>query len=364
MNYPQKKLIEICTPKQWPTIPMKNLGEEGFPVYGANGIIGYYHEYNHENPTIMITCRGATCGTVNVCTPKSYVTGNAMCLDDLNEEIVDLGYLRNFLVSRGFNDVITGSAQPQITRTNLSRIRVSLPPLEEQKKIAVIIDKANKIKENSVKVNEIRGELISSIFIDMFGNINTNDKNWPIQKLSTIALDIKDGTHFSPDLVEHGVPYVTSKHISGGIFDFYSKPMYISEEAHSDIYKRCDVKKDDLLLVKDGVKTGVAVVNPVDWQFSLLSSVAMIRCNLDLINFNFLCSLINQYSYRQYLRSKMGGAAIKRLTLRKINDLDIMLPPIELQNKFVSIFQLIQKIPISESLTENNLKSIIQELLT
>ena len=81
------KLTDICNPKQWKTIPTSELLENGYPVYGANGIIGYYSEYNHKNPVITVTCRGATCGTINITVPKSYVTGNAMCFDDMRSDI-------------------------------------------------------------------------------------------------------------------------------------------------------------------------------------------------------------------------------------------------------------------------------------
>ena len=81
------KLTDICNPKQWKTIPTSELLEDGYPVYGANGIIGYYSEFNHKNPVIAVTCRGATCGTINITVSKSYVTGNAMCLDDVRSDI-------------------------------------------------------------------------------------------------------------------------------------------------------------------------------------------------------------------------------------------------------------------------------------
>ena len=60
------KIKDICKPKQWKTISAEMLQEEGYPVYGANGVIGYYSEYNHENPTLLVTCRGATCGSLNI----------------------------------------------------------------------------------------------------------------------------------------------------------------------------------------------------------------------------------------------------------------------------------------------------------
>ena len=63
------KLTDICNPKQWKTIPTSELLENGYPVYGANGIIGYYSEFNHKNPVITVTCRdnvsayGGSCKT-------------------------------------------------------------------------------------------------------------------------------------------------------------------------------------------------------------------------------------------------------------------------------------------------------------
>ncbi|MCD7843537.1 MAG: restriction endonuclease subunit S, partial [Clostridiales bacterium] len=81
------KLTSICKPKQWKTIPASELKEVGYPVYGANGIIGYYDKYNHEAETVAITCRGATCGTVNLTKPKAYITGNAMCLDEVSADV-------------------------------------------------------------------------------------------------------------------------------------------------------------------------------------------------------------------------------------------------------------------------------------
>lgn len=126
-------LTSICKPKQWKTISTKELKEDGYPVYGANGKIGFYNKYTHEFPTVLITCRGATCGSINISEPKSYVNGNAMALDNLSAD-VHLYYLAHYLRFRKLDDVISGSAQPQITGQGLSSLQIPLPPLEQQKR--------------------------------------------------------------------------------------------------------------------------------------------------------------------------------------------------------------------------------------
>jgi type I restriction enzyme S subunit len=134
------KLFDVCRPKQWTTISTKELTQTGFPVYGANGKIGYYSKYNHEHPTILITCRGATCGRINVSEPRSYVNGNAMSLDDLQENVMQLSFLSYALEQRGLNDTITGSAQPQITRQSLDAVSLRLAPLAEQRRIVAKLE--------------------------------------------------------------------------------------------------------------------------------------------------------------------------------------------------------------------------------
>lgn len=129
MEWPVEQLNSICSPRQWPTISSKELTESGYLVYGANGVIGHYSTYNHEHPTVLITCRGATCGTINICTPKSYVTGNAMALDDPNPKKTTIEFLETYLSVRGLDDAITGAAQPQITRQNLQKVNIFVPPL-------------------------------------------------------------------------------------------------------------------------------------------------------------------------------------------------------------------------------------------
>lgn len=146
-RYKMTKLESLCRPKQWKTISSAELTEQGFPVYGANGVIGFYTEFNHEVPTVLITCRGATCGTINVCAPRSYVTGNAMALNDPEESRITLPFLEWCLRVRGVDDAISGSAQPQITRQSLSTVSIPEPPLVLQQEFADRLEAVQVLRE-------------------------------------------------------------------------------------------------------------------------------------------------------------------------------------------------------------------------
>ncbi len=130
-------LHDTCEMYQPKTISTKDMVADGaYPVFGANGEIGRYDKYNHEEPQLLITCRGATCGTVNVSQPKSWITGNSMVVRP-RDGAIDLSFLAYLF--RGGIDLsraITGAAQPQITRTNLAPMEIRFPEsLSEQQRI-------------------------------------------------------------------------------------------------------------------------------------------------------------------------------------------------------------------------------------
>ena len=134
-------LSNIADIYQPQTISSSDLTTEGYWVYGANGIIGKYKEYNHETEQICITCRGNTCGTVNYTQPKVWITGNSMVINtDKYQRQVNKRFLFHYLSAYNFKSIVSGSGQPQIVRTPLEKIKVVLPTIYKQVRIANSID--------------------------------------------------------------------------------------------------------------------------------------------------------------------------------------------------------------------------------
>lgn len=158
----KKSLCEISQPRQWPTIPTSMFTDEGYLVYGANGVIGRYSSYNHHDSIITIACRGASCGAINITEPKSYITGNAMCLDDCSEDII-FDYLSYYLKMYDFRSIITGGAQPQITYTSLKRVDVPIPSMNDQLKFTVIVQQADHSKSELTKAIDKIDKVIKSL---------------------------------------------------------------------------------------------------------------------------------------------------------------------------------------------------------
>ncbi len=132
----RKKLGEVCEIYQPQTISADKFTNDGYIVYGANGIVGYYNQYNHKEWQVMITCRGSTCGTVNKSVNFSWITGNSMVMNvDYNKNI-DKVFFYYLLLKQDFSQTITGSGQPQIVRAPLANYWIKMPTeIEEQKMI-------------------------------------------------------------------------------------------------------------------------------------------------------------------------------------------------------------------------------------
>ena len=140
-SHPVANLGLVAHAYQPETLSMEALNQSGtFPVFGANGIIGRHDNFNHEQPQVVIACRGNTCGAVNWTLPKSWINGNAMVINPHAEKLRK-DFLFYVLEIADYSLVITGSAQPQIIRESLYRLRVPLPPLETQRRIADYLDR-------------------------------------------------------------------------------------------------------------------------------------------------------------------------------------------------------------------------------
>lgn len=139
-DWPMVELGEVCDLYQPNTITGQDLIEDGpYLVFGANGVIGRYDQYNHEEAEILITCRGATCGTINRSEPKSWVTGNAMVAKPRDHRL-SKDFLFSLLKGSDLGPTISGSAQPQITRQGLAPFKIPLPPLATQQAIVAEIE--------------------------------------------------------------------------------------------------------------------------------------------------------------------------------------------------------------------------------
>ena len=216
MSWKTVALGDVCELYQPQTITTKDLINDGkYPVYGANGVIGRYDKYNHEESQLLVTCRGATCGSVNISEPFSWINGNAMVVKPKIQEI-DVRFIEYFF--RGAVDLtkaITGAAQPQITRQSLSPIAFRFPPLSIQQKIVSKLDAIFAEIDKATAAAEANAKNAEALFQSYLKEAYKSDKNWKTVTLGevckVIAGQSPKGTNYNK--VGKGLPFYQVKKI-------------------------------------------------------------------------------------------------------------------------------------------------------
>ena len=117
----------------------KELCETGYPVFGANGQIGFYSEYMFEEVKALMSCRGAYSGTMNLSLPKSFITSNSLIINSKHKDI-DVKFIFYLYSALNKKDLISGSAQPQVTIQAFKNYPIPLSPLPEQQRIVERIE--------------------------------------------------------------------------------------------------------------------------------------------------------------------------------------------------------------------------------
>ena len=367
-----KGLCEICSPKQWKTISTDMLTDGGYPVYGANGVIGCYSEYNHEEPTLLVTCRGATCGTLNICEPYSYVNGNAMALDNLTDE-VDIKYLYYYLLNRGFEDVITGSAQPQIVRQSLQKVKVTYPDKERQAEIVTVLERVSELialrKEQLVKLDQ----LVKSRFIELFGDPVDNPKNYLVKSLQelidmgyiTYHLDGNHGGDYprSEEFVDSGVPYIGANSIVNGKIDF-SMAKFLTAERAGKLRKGI-AQNDDVLFAHNATVGPTVVLKTTEPKVILSTSLTAYRCDKSRLLPNYLKAYMQSDGFVRQYSGEMKQTTRNQVPITAQKKYLFLVPPFVEQEQFAAFVEQTDKskLAIQQSLDKLELlkESLMQE---
>jgi len=291
----------------------------------------------------LITVKGSGVGEIWYLTLSSVAMGRQL----MAVRAIDAAsrFVFQFLLTKRqrFGDLAAGNLIPGLSRGDILDLEGPFPPIPEQQKIAECLSSVDELiaaearKLDALKTHKKglmqqlfprEGETQPRLRFPEFQNAG----EWEEKSLDYLCDRIMDGTHFSPQTKVGPRPYLTSKNIKSGKIDL-SNLSYISEEEHSEIYKRCPVKVRDVLLTKDGANTGNCALNDLDFEFSLLSSVAVLRGNPVVLMQDFLFQSILSDRTQALIAESMSGQAITRITLTKIGGFSIPVTTVNEQQR-------------------------------
>lgn len=240
---------------------------------------------------------------------------------------------------------------PIINKGDFSNVEIPVPSFEEQERIVAELDLLTGIIDKQKQQLKELDTLAQSIFYDMFGNPQTDERGWNMEKLSSICVSISDGSHNPPKGGKKSdYLMLSSKNIKDGVLSL-EEPRYLSKDEFSLENKRTNVKKGDILLTIVGT-IGRCCLFDSSKNIVFQRSVAILKPN-DTTNNLFL--MYQMIMLRMVFENEAKGVAQKGIYLKQLGNIMVIVPPKGLQDSFAQKIQAIesQKQSINRSIAES-----------
>ena len=161
------KIAKLYQPK---TITQKQMTSEGYPVFGANGFIGFYGKKNHSTDQVTISARGENAGVTSYVFAPVWITGNSMVINVDKNADIDKHFLFFDLSLINLKKFVTGGAQPQLTGETLRRVKIIVTKIKEQQKIGNLLSKVDQLIELENKklqdFQQVKKCLLQNMFVE------------------------------------------------------------------------------------------------------------------------------------------------------------------------------------------------------
>ena len=280
---------------------------------------------------------------------KECVTVVDICVVRPKNENVDSKWLMHCINSREFNNQIlnyvTGTTRQRISRGNLSDLNIALPPLEEQKRIAAILDKADAIRQKRQQAIALSDDFLRSVFLDMFGDPVTNPKEWDIYPLKNGITNITagwsaNGENHSCGDDEIGVLKISA--VTSGIFKPNENKVVSSSNIPSN-KKLVFPRKGDLLFSRANTRELVGATCIVDSDYDnvfLPDKLWVINLNSNELLPEYVHMLIHHPKFKECLTSQATGSSGSMLNISKAKFEGTLAPypSLDVQQRFKDIF--------------------------
>lgn len=282
---------------------------------------------------------------------------NLICSDDIFNE-----YLYYFLKGKTdyLNSLGRGATFKEISKSIVENIEIRLPALEEQKQIARQFGEIYRLISLRKQQLARLDELVKARFVELFGDTILNPFGWKKDLLGTVC-DVRDGTHDSPQYYESGYPLVTSKNVTGGKIDLTDCSL-ICEADFKKINERSKVDIGDIIMPMIGT-VGKPVIVDIEPNFAI-KNVSLIKFKADSRVLNtYIRALLQSDYFDDAVLSKVRGGTQKFISLGDIRKLEVLVPPMELQEQFATFVKQTDKSKLAIQQSLDKLETLKRSLM-
>lgn len=348
MTWQEKKLGDIATFINGKAFKPSDWSNEGLPIIRIQNLTNSINDIHYYNGNIEDKYRITTgdiliswSATIDV---FEWLNGDAVLNQHIfkvvfDKEPIDKNFFK-YLIKQKISEMLKnvhGSTMKHITKGDFDNIKVILPSLEEQKRIAKILDKADEIRTKKRLANDKLDEFLKSTFIDMFGDPIRNDKDWNRYKMESL-MTIKRGG--SPRPIEKflGGEYhwikIGDATKNSSIYIYNTKEKIIKEGLNKTTF----LPKGSLIFANCGVSLGFARILKID---GCIHDGWLSFSDIDeSLNKIFLLKTLNHIT--DYFRKIAPDGTQPNLNTSIMKNFEVIVPPIELQNKFAKIVEKVE----------------------
>lgn len=297
----------------------------------------------------ILLCIRATIGNFAIA-DRDYCIGRGVAAIRPNADKADKGFLIQ-TIERRLNELLkfsAGSTIKGIKKEHLFDMQIHLPPLSEQKHIAEVLDKADALVKKNKELLQEYNDLQQSIFLDMFGDPVTNPKGWEKVNLSTCYINDKEGTKCGPfgsalkkgEYVNEGVPVWTMENINIDTFQ-PERCLYITDSKFQQLAKY-NTQWGDIIISRAGTVGKMCVVE-YEGRAIISTNLIRLRLNNKKLLPLFFTTIMSNWGPK-VARLKTGDdSAFTHMNTGVLNNIEIVFPPIDIQNKFASMIENIEQ---------------------
>lgn len=322
--WPERSLGDICIFNYGKALLTSNRSGSGFPVYGSNGEVGRHTKALTDGPTIVVGRKGSF-GKVHYSESPCWPIDTTYYID-AKSTCADLRWLQYRLRSLGLTGLNRAAAVPGLNRDDAYRQRLLVPPIEEQRRIAAVLDQAHEVLAGRRASLALVDSLTESIFFDMFGDPRVDvpaDPLTPLIDLIDRDRPICYGILMPGPDVPEGVPYVRVVDMRGG--GIHAPGVRRTTTEISNQFRRSLLRAGDVVISIRGHVGRVAEVPPELDGANITQDSA--RLAVKGVEASYLLSYLRTPFAQQWMAQYVRGVAVRGLNLGELKRLPVLVPP-------------------------------------
>lgn len=329
-----------------------------YPVYGASGYLGNINTYQQSNYYIAVVKDGAGIGRTMLLPPESSIIGTMQYLIPKDNVLPE--YLYYVVKAKHLEKYFSGATIPHIYFKDYKNEQFDLVSFDEQREIINRLKKIEIIINNLSKNLLLLDELVRARFVEMFGDPVDNPMNWKKKKLKDIVTEdctISYGIVQTGEEQKEGIPVFRP-------VDIVNHTPKVEElkkttEFISDRYKKTLLKGHELLITVRANIADTFIANEEFMGCNVGRGIVPIRTQEDIMRLEFLKCLIDNKHLNDILKSKAKGITLIQLNMEDLRNVELIIPPIDLQLDYLKYSRLIDKSRLLSNHSLFLIKSII-----